>query len=70
MFDWLSKWFDARRRAMDLKYLLPAIKDQAVLPGTAERAFLTHMQMDPAWSRHYSAEQLRELAKQYANDTN
>lgn len=50
MFRWLIGRWHARQRAIDLKILWPACKEQANDLGSARKAFFMHAAMDPAWS--------------------
>ena len=71
MFRWFTDKLDAKRRKLDIKFLFPAVRDQVVTgKATAEAAIYKHMLLDDAWYKYFTNEQLQELARQYANDTN
>ena len=73
MLRTLTKWFDARRRKLDTQILFPEFRrykqSQGMTSIELEHGILWHMQHDPAWANYFSNEQLQELARQYANDT-
>jgi hypothetical protein len=61
MFGWIKRWWRARQRAIDANILWPeciaAAKGNRVL---AEKAFLTHANIDPAY-RYMSAKEMQQF---------
>ena len=53
-FRWIQQWVWRRQRALDERYIWPAIKqhcgDDREL---AHQIFMVHALGDPAWVRHY-----------------
>jgi hypothetical protein len=50
MIIWISRWWNARRRRIDLEILWPACKAQAVDLDHAKAAFAVHAYADSAWA--------------------
>ena len=49
MTGWFSKRWQARQRAMDVKWLWPALKTSAPSLSEAKKAFTYHAQTEKAW---------------------
>lgn len=49
MIRWLSKWWNAYRRRIDIKILWPICKQYAATIADAREAFYIHTCLDPAW---------------------
>lgn len=72
---WVHRWYDERRRKIDLKVYWPLLRHHAFkkLPNDpdealelAREAFIVHMSHDPLWARladGWSGEQLGDFVR-------
>jgi hypothetical protein len=58
MFKYLFDLWDGMNRSSDLTLLWPACKEHAPHLDHAKMAFFMHVQHDPAWTNHYTEEEL------------
>ena len=49
VFGWLSRWFDKRRRQIDIEILWPLCVENAPSLDHAKAAFAVHAMNDDAW---------------------
>lgn len=58
MLKWILDWWDSTNRSSDLTILWPICKKHAPSLDYARAAFFMHVNIDPAWNKHYSHEEL------------
>ena len=58
---WLARWWMARKRAIDLRILWPACKEQAPDMDHAKAAFAAHAFRDRAWLVLGNAEIIHQI---------
>jgi len=49
LFEWLSRWWNKRRRQIDIEILWPLCVDNAQSLDHAKAAFAMHAMNDDAW---------------------
>jgi hypothetical protein len=50
MFNWFFRWYNARRRRIDIEILWPLLRARAESVIDAREAFLIHACIDCAWT--------------------
>jgi len=58
MFGWIVRILHRTNRRTDMDILWPACKEHANDLDSAKAAFYFHITNDPAWTDHYSDEEL------------
>ena len=54
----MRRWFDSRRRKIDMDILWPQCVQLAKTQDLARSAFYYHISNDPVWTRHYTEDEL------------
>ena len=63
MIDWLNRWMTRKLREADREQLWPQLVEESRNRALAERAFRTHMDIDPAY-HGLTAEQKQAFLEQ------